>query len=267
MSQKKQLTIMEFSRLTGIKRENLRFYDRIGLLTPNMRGENNYRYYSRHQLGEAYLISDLRGLGVGIEAIKQYATERTPEKTLALFAQQEIRIQAEIRQLHETSLIMRMHSDMVYETLLHGENEPFLEKKKREAIFLCPPIPADMDDDEGGIFSYDYAEAHGINLGFPQGTLVAKERLDARSLAPGNRYYFKVGSGGNACKASGLYAVACGRYDPWRAELLYQRLFDFIKDQGLHICGDAYEEYPLDDTAVQNREQFCVRVEIPVAKN
>ena len=34
MSQKKQLSILEFSRLTGISRDNLRFYDRIGLLKP-----------------------------------------------------------------------------------------------------------------------------------------------------------------------------------------------------------------------------------------
>ena len=32
MNQKKKLSILEFSRLTGISRDNLRFYDRIGLL-------------------------------------------------------------------------------------------------------------------------------------------------------------------------------------------------------------------------------------------
>ncbi len=31
MNQKKKLSILEFSRLTGISRDNLRFYDRIGL--------------------------------------------------------------------------------------------------------------------------------------------------------------------------------------------------------------------------------------------
>ena len=40
MNQKKQLSILEFSRLTGISRDNLRFYDRIGLLCPEQRGEN-----------------------------------------------------------------------------------------------------------------------------------------------------------------------------------------------------------------------------------
>lgn len=73
MNQKKQLSILEFSRLTGISRDNLRFYDRIGLLCPEQRGENNYRYYARSQLNSAYLISSLRLLEVGLEDIRHYS--------------------------------------------------------------------------------------------------------------------------------------------------------------------------------------------------
>ena len=79
MNQKKQLSILEFSKLTGINRDNLRFYDRIGLLKPEIRGENGYRYYTRRQLGSAYLIGGLRLLGVGIEDIRRYSAGRTHE--------------------------------------------------------------------------------------------------------------------------------------------------------------------------------------------
>ena len=106
MNQKKQLSILEFSRLTGISRDNLRFYDRIGLLCPEQRGENNYRYYARSQLNSAYLISSLRLLEVGLEDIRRYSAGRTPERMLAFFAQQEERIQAEIARLRETSEIL-----------------------------------------------------------------------------------------------------------------------------------------------------------------
>lgn len=265
MNPKTQMTIKEFSRLTGIKRENLRFYDRIGLLSPEMRGENNYRYYSRHQLNAAFLISSLRGLGVGIEDIKQYSVQCTPEKTLALFAQQEERIQAEIQHLQETSLIMQMHCDMVREALAYHENALFLQEKDSESIFLCPPIPANLDMDEGGIFSYDYAEANGVNLGFPQGTLVAQERLQAVDVSLTDRYYFKVNSNGNTSKPAGLYAIIYGKCDPWKPDKLYMELLEFIQKQDLSICGDAYEEYPLGGTAVQETDPYCVRIEIPVA--
>ena len=78
-NQKKKLSILEFSRLTGISRDNLRFYDRIGLLCPEQRGENNYRYYARHQLNSAYLIGSLRLLEVGLEDIRHYSAGRTPD--------------------------------------------------------------------------------------------------------------------------------------------------------------------------------------------
>lgn len=267
MSQKKQLSILEFSKLTGIRRENLRFYDRIGLLSPEMRGENNYRRYSRHQLGTAYLISSLRWLGVGIEEIRSYATARTPENSLALFAKQDAWMQTEIDRLQETRLIMRMHADMIREALAHEENALFLEEKQSEPLYLCPIIPPGMNDDEGGIFSYEHAEENGVNLGFPQGSLVALEDIKAQKAMDGFRYYFKVANGANAVKPAGLYAVAYGYGDPWKMEPLYKRVMDFVHEQGMRACGDAYEEYPLGDVAVQNREESCVRIEIPVTKD
>lgn len=47
--QKSTMPIREFARLTGIRPANLRFYDQIGLLSPELRGENGYRYYSRRR--------------------------------------------------------------------------------------------------------------------------------------------------------------------------------------------------------------------------
>lgn len=49
MNQKSTMPIREFARLTGIRPANLRFYDQIGLLSPELRGENGYRYYSRRR--------------------------------------------------------------------------------------------------------------------------------------------------------------------------------------------------------------------------
>lgn len=266
MNQKNQLSIKEFSRLTGIKRENLRFYDKIGLLSPESRGKNNYRYYSRHQLNSAYLIGDLRGLGVGIEDIKRYSMNPTPEKTIELFEQQEERIQNDMKLLQEKSIIMKLHSNMVKDAMAHEESVPYLEEKEEEEIFLCPTLSEDMDEDEGGIFSYEYAEREGINLGFPQGTKIAEKNLLAAENLPIERYYFKVQKGSNACKPKGMYAVIYGRCDTFNPKELYLPLLDYIKEKRYIICGDAYEEYPLGDIAVQKMHRYLFRVEIPVKK-
>lgn len=265
MPQKKQLSISEFSKLTGIKRENLRFYDRIGLLSPEARGDNRYRYYSRRQLSSAYLISSLRGLGVGIEAIKEY--ERTPEKSLALLASQDELIRMEIERLNETREIMRMYSEMTREAISRGNNALFLQEKEEETLFLCPPVPKGMSGDEGGVFSYEYAGAMGVNPGFPQGTIIPRENVKMDNTRVNGRYYFKVVRNGNACKPKGLYAVAYGIADPWESAPIYRRLVCFIKEQSMSICGDAFEEYPLGDLAANDLSGYCIRIEIPVTRD
>lgn len=264
MSQNTQLTIKEFSRLTGIKPDNLRFYDRIGLLSPDMRGDyNNYRYYSKYQVNTAYLISSLRGMGVGIEDIKRYTASPTSLNTLALFEQQDARIEAEIQHLVESQEILHLYADMLKEALEHGEDDIYIEEKNQEEIFLCPIRFDEMDEDEGIVRSYEYAGENGVNLGYPCGTLVFIEKLGTKDVESGGSVYFKVGSGGNAVKKAGKYAVAYGKCDMWKTEGLYHKLEEYIQKQGLHICGDIYEEYPAGISILET-ETCCIKLEVQV---
>lgn len=264
MSQKKRLTILEFSRLTGIKRENLRFYDRIGLLSPEARGENGYRYYTRRQLSSAYLIGTLRGLGVGLEDIRQYSDGRTPVKMLSLFEKQEAYIQAELAKLRETSEIMEQYAGMAREALRHEPGALLLEERKRERIFLCPPAPAGTSEEESGIAAYEYANGQGVNLGYPPGVLISHTALASGDTSWSYRYYFRTGKKGNAWKPAGRCAVAYGRGDPQQSEALYWSLLDFIRAQGLEAAGGVYGEFLLDELAVQEPEEYCIRLEAPV---
>lgn len=262
MKTKKQLSILEFSRLTGINRDNLRFYDRIGLLSPEHRGDNRYRYYSRHQLNSAYLIISLRGMGVGIEEIKQFVANRTPEYTMELFKRQDELIKKKISQLHEVREIMNLHQEMMKEVYTHTDNIVYLEEKEKETIFLCPPIPEEMDEDEGGIFSYEHAEKHGINSGFPMGITYPFAKQDLNQVK--DQYYFKVSRHGNTHKPNGQYVVIYGWVDPNHPMKIYQKLVDFITEHNLEVCGNIYEEYPLGDFSIKESPDYYARIEIPV---
>lgn len=44
----------------------------------------------------------------------------------------------------------------------------------------------------------------------------------------------------------------------------YERLLRFIRDRGLGIAGDAYEEYLLDELSVQDETRYMVHLEVPV---
>lgn len=268
MNRSNTMSIREFSRLTGIKRENLRFYDQIGLLTPEHRGENNYRYYSRHQLNTAYLITGLRQLDVSLEEIKQYSQKRTPEKMLELFAQQEKRIQKEIDRLREQRSIMNVQTTMIQDAMKHGRHALFLIEREREPIFLCPLLPAEIGDDDGEIIAYEYAAEHGVNFGYPFAAVISQTAL--KQIEPVEnpiiRYYFKAKKPHNGYKPAGLYVVAYAPLELWDTDIIHRQVLDFVKQNNLKICGDAYEECPLDEMTISDPDEYCIRMEIPVVK-
>lgn len=63
------LTIGEFSSLSHVTPRMLRHYDALGLLRPDMVGENGYRYYRQEQLAVLMRIQWLGGYGFSLHEI------------------------------------------------------------------------------------------------------------------------------------------------------------------------------------------------------
>ena len=70
-------TTGELSQLCKIPRKTLLYYDKLGLITPEVVDENGYRYYKRSQLFLLQLILTLRQLEVPIARIKDYLATRS----------------------------------------------------------------------------------------------------------------------------------------------------------------------------------------------
>lgn len=264
MKEKTYLTIKEFSHLSGIKPANLRFYDQIGLLSPECRGENNYRCYTRQQLDTAYLIVSLREFDIGIEEIKNYAEGRTPERMLSLFELQEKRILSEISRLRRMRDIMRLHIDMAKDALRSGADCVKIEFREQESIFIGPDLAPDEPEDTAVITFYDYAAENGMELGYPFGAIVAQTQFHEESSFPVSKYFFRVKCHGNTIIPSGKYAVAYGRCAAYQPLEIYDKLLAFIKSNSLKVCGDVYETCPLNEIAIQDGSQYCVRLEVMV---
>lgn len=65
-----QWRIKEISDLTGVSVRMLRHYDKIGLLKPSLRSENNYRWYAETDLSKLQQIVALKFLGFELKQIK-----------------------------------------------------------------------------------------------------------------------------------------------------------------------------------------------------
>lgn len=61
------MRINEVARKTGLSSKAIRFYEEKALITPPLRGENGYRYYSPQQIRELTLLRHARQAGFSLQ--------------------------------------------------------------------------------------------------------------------------------------------------------------------------------------------------------
>ena len=73
MPLKEMLTIQEMARQSGLSEHTLRYYERIGLLTPVPRDQSSgHRRYSSDTVSVIESLSCLRGTGMSLEDIRTF---------------------------------------------------------------------------------------------------------------------------------------------------------------------------------------------------
>ncbi len=81
----KKYTVGDVSRITGVSKDMLRFYDKIGLVKPAYIDPlNNYRYYTYDQFWLLDIIQMCRGLDIPLKEIGVILQSRDDEKVLEL---------------------------------------------------------------------------------------------------------------------------------------------------------------------------------------
>lgn len=95
---KHNFKIGEISDLYQIGPDSIRYYEKLGILTPK-RGENKYRQYSIHDLWRLNVIRDLRKLNFSMDTIKTYLDNRSVETTEHLLNEELTAIEVQIQNL------------------------------------------------------------------------------------------------------------------------------------------------------------------------
>jgi MerR family copper efflux transcriptional regulator len=76
------MRIGEFAKRAGVTPRTVRYYESLGLLSPNEREGEGFRYYTEAELTRLQKISNLKGLGLSLEEITSIAPLYFEEPTL-----------------------------------------------------------------------------------------------------------------------------------------------------------------------------------------
>ena len=95
--------IREFSELTGLSKETLRYYEQQQLLEPaSVDPANNYRYYDDGSYFLAILLQKLRSIGCTIQEMKDVMQDESFANLEVLLYQKKDRLYMEITQKQQT---------------------------------------------------------------------------------------------------------------------------------------------------------------------
>ena len=77
-------TVKQLANYSGVSARTLRFYDKIGLLSPAYYAENGYRYYGKKELLNLQQILFFRELGFKLSDIKTIVTQNEFDRVKSL---------------------------------------------------------------------------------------------------------------------------------------------------------------------------------------
>ncbi len=264
------LTTGEFAKLCGVNKRTLFHYDDIGLLKPSFTDEKGYRFYSHRQLDVFLLIHALKELKLPLKDVRDYMDSRTPRHMIDMAKRELPHIREEIDKLHAIRRMLEETIVLAEEGLAAKQGELRIEEQAAERLILSGPIVDGGSDADDPVRTNEFrrfdqwtrSDASSfigtmIELGEPAGEGVPTFRFFVRTDKKRKGLTLFV-------KPQGRYAVGYHRGSYERLDDTYAEMLRWIESQGLKPGRFGYEEYLIDDVAVQNEAEYVTRLALEV---
>lgn len=270
ISSKKYLSIGDFSKLSGIARKNLIYYDDIGILKPVFVKENGYRYYSYNQLDEVTIIMTLKDLGIPLKEIKNYMENVSPDNFIDLISTQKQKILEELNRLNQMNYIIEQRTNNIPVISNIDCDKILLENCNEEILFLGQEIKFHIDSfDEDFVNFLDYSKNKKLVYGYPLGVYVNYEEVINDNIKT-YRYFYKISSDMDCVekiiKPAGLYIIAYDNSYLAEDAKIFNKIDEFIEEKHLSVCGNVYVENISDEIITKNPDKYFSRISIQVEK-
>ena len=206
------MNIKEAEHLSGVSRQNIRFYEREGLLSPERNPQNDYREYTREHIHTLKQIRMMRMLDMPLERIRLVLEEKlllceaAQQQELQLKQEQEklaaaIRFFGEmkevstLKEIDVDSVLARMASPEVREGMFQNWLSDYRKVvlSEREKTFSFVPETAVTNAREFSDALFTYANENDLNLVitkesmYPEFTIDGIEYTAERFYMPVNR--------------------------------------------------------------------------------
>ncbi len=263
----KYYKIGEISRLYKISTDILRYYDKIGLVSPDYTGENGYRYYSKKQIWKLNNIRNLRNIGVGLEDIKEFLDERNINSANNILEFQLEKVEEKIKKLMELreELASKLENIEFFKTF-QNFNKPLLKYiPKRKFLRSKGNFKQDWEIDfelrilnEKTEYDSDF-----ILTNNEIGATLSKENFIKGEYGTFSETFIINDVKGEIINAGYFLTIVFkGSYK--ESYKYYEILKEYIKENNLEVTGDIHEIYHIEIHITEDENEFITEIQIPV---
>lgn len=253
----------EFAKLCKVNKQTLFYYDQIGLLSPILKRDNGYRYYSIRQLELFNIIDLLKDLGMSLKDIQHYMENKSPESFLALIHQQKEEIVKKRQEIEMNERIIDTKITLLEEAAQTDFDKITLEHLPDATLYLSRNIEGIGDEEFVAVVSdfIDELYVSKLDTGYPIGGMTKRENvlngeytnysyLYMEQPHPKKGYpYFQA--------VQGDFLIAYHVGEEKTIHKTYERLFTEMEHLQLTLGNYVFEEY-VYDAIVKNREEHYV---------
>lgn len=260
------LTTGEFARLAGTTKHTLFHYDKIGLLSPERKSTNQYRYYAASQLEIFDVITILKEIGMPLEEIKSYLDNRTPKLFLELLEKETFAIEKRIQELKRMKDQLSKEKDCLRHTLGQNFHKISVVHEKKHYLLTAPaPEDADSEEENAHVISKLIALEKEHHLFSPYGIggiqhLHSPEHLNEHY----SHYYILLDKPVKGLplqiRPQGDYLCAfhLGGYDTLPET--YEKMLFYAREHHLSLSNRFYEDILIDRLTVKTEEDYVLRI-------
>lgn len=276
MGDQEYYSIGEVSKICNISRKALRFYDKIGIISPDkISDENNYRFYTKKTLLSVPIVKYFKQMGFKLEEMKEFLEGSS-------YAAHEKGFRKKIDELKELEREIHMQYTSVkdwYDLIMEAES--VIESGVNEVAvkYLDMSNICFMEQD----FAYSYMESivniewtnyieqienaitGPVMIWFPS----FRERMEGESkkirilqqtISPCRE--------DQTMKMGGYMVASCYHIGPHETiNEAYEKICAWADEYGYHCAEESCERYVTDYWTTRKREEFVTEILIRVSRS
>lgn len=259
------LTTGQFANLAGISKHTLFHYDKIGLLSLEIKlSENHYRYYSISQLELLEIITLLKELGMPLSEIKSYLDNRTTSLFIELLTKEQTLIREKIHAMQ------RMEHWIEEElTLLHNVSSSALDNISvihcPEKYMLTTPVHSWQEKEIAKTIRtlILYGNEHQIQSPYGVGGIRKINTCDLTEEVYTDFYLLLDHPSATIplrIRKAGHYLRAFHRGSYHTLNVSYEKMLHYASEHALELTELFYEDVLVDTLTEKNEEDYIVQI-------